>query len=451
MRAVGIIRVSRTKGEGIVSPSEQRKRIKEACERDGMQLVSIFEELDVSGGAALEKRPGLSRAVSMIEAGDADTIVVAYFDRLVRLLSVQSEIVSRVEAAGGRILAVDVGQVTNGSAGQWLSGKVLGLVSEYQRRTTAERTQDAKRRAIARGVPTFDRIPPGYRHRADKTLEIDPKTAPIVQEAFRLRASGSGIKDVQQYLRANGIHRTFTSTQTMLRSRIYLGELHFGELQNLSAHEPLIDADLWRKVQTLRVPRGRKSKSDRLLARLGVLRCATCGARMVVGTTRANGRDYPMYRCPPNSDCPRRVTISAEIAEQTVVQRVRELLDGISETASVADGAHEAEAEAERLELELNAAVRAFDGLEDVAATRERLLELRDLRDRARDRADELRGAVAPSVTVSASGDWDVLTLDEQRAIIRAVVDRVTVAPGRGRDRLTVEPRNVGEPLSSAA
>ena len=213
MRAVGIIRVSRTKGEGIVSLDEQRDRIQAACERDDMELVEVFPEPDVSGGAPLEKRPGLSRAVAMIEAGQADRLVVAYFDRLVRSISVQAEIVSRVEAAGGAILAVDVGQVTNGSAGQWLSGNVLGLVAEYQRRTTAERTAEAKRRAIARGVPTFDRIPPGYRRTSDRTLEPDPKTAPIVQEAFQLRARGATIKEVQAFLRENGIDRGFTGTQ----------------------------------------------------------------------------------------------------------------------------------------------------------------------------------------------------------------------------------------------
>jgi DNA invertase Pin-like site-specific DNA recombinase len=442
-RAVGVVRVSRIDEDEVdraVSPDEQRVRISDACERDSLELVTTFNEPNVSGGAPLERRPGLSQAIAMIEAGDADVVVVAYFDRLVRSLAVQAEIVSRVEAAGGGILAVDVGEVTNGSAGQWLSGNVLGLVAEYQRRTTAERTQEAKRRAIARGVPTFDRIPPGYRQREDRTLERDPETAPIVQEAFRLRAQGAGIKDVQAFMHEHGIERTFTSTQTMLASRIYLGELHFGALENLSSHEPLIDVALFRRVQNLVVPRGRKAKSERLLARLGVLRCGTCGARMVVGTTRANGRDYGMYRCPPNSDCPRRVTISAEIVERAVIDAVRDRVDGMQGSATMEDGVAEAEHDLELREQELSAAVRAFTGLEDVEATRDRLLELRDARDGARDRLGELQAAIVPAVTVSA-GDWDSLSLDGRRALVRAVLDRVVVAPGRGAARITIEPR----------
>jgi DNA invertase Pin-like site-specific DNA recombinase len=100
-RAIGIVRVSRL-GEDAVSPLEQRERIASTCSRDGLDLVDTFEELDVSGGAQLEQRPGLRRAVRMVEEGEADVVVVAYFDRLVRSLAVQAEVVERVERAVGR-------------------------------------------------------------------------------------------------------------------------------------------------------------------------------------------------------------------------------------------------------------------------------------------------------------------------------------------------------------
>jgi hypothetical protein len=68
--------------------------------------------------------------------------------------------------------------------------------------------------------------------------------------------------------------------QIMLASRVYLGELHFGELANLQAHKPIIERDLWNCVQRMVVPRGRQASSTRLLARLGVLRCGSCGGRL---------------------------------------------------------------------------------------------------------------------------------------------------------------------------
>jgi hypothetical protein len=161
---------------------------------------------------------------------------------------------------------------------------------------------------------------------------------------------------------------------------------------------------------------------------------------MVVGT--AHHGEYGMYRCPPVGDCPRRVTVSADLAEQAVVQAVRAHLDGIEGTASGAEGIQDAERDLERCERDLGAAVEAFSGLDDVAAARDRLIALRDARDAARDRLSDLQAASAPTLTISATHDWDLLTLDEQRAIIRAVIDRAIVAPGRGVGRITVETRS---------
>jgi hypothetical protein len=125
-----------------------------------------------------------------------------------------------------------------------------------------------------------------------------------------------------------------------------------------------------------------------------------------------------------------------------VVEAVRELLANVRGRASVGDELADAEREVEERERELDAAVEAFSVLDDVATVRDRLRTLREERDRARTRLAELETAAAPTLIVSAGDDWDVLTLDEQRSVIRAVLERVTVAPGRGLGRVTVEPRS---------
>jgi site-specific DNA recombinase len=425
-------------GEDPVSPSEQRQRIEAACERDGLRLVDVLEELDVSGGAALERRPGLRRAVSLIEAGEAEAVVVAYFDRLFRSLQVQREVTERVEQAGGAILAVDVGEVRSDTASHWLSSTMLGMVSEYHRRSTAERTADGKRRAVANGIPPFPNLPPWLEKRG-KTIRVNAKKARIVKEAARMRANdGATIADVRAYLGKHGIKRSYHGTQALLRSRMLLGELRFGDLVNEHAFPAIVDLETWQRLQRVFVPRGRRAKSERLLARLDVLRCGTCGARMVVGTSQNR---YAFYRCPPVGDCPQRVSIGAEIAERVVVDAVKELLAGIEGQATVDGGVSDAADDLARKQEALGAAIRAFDGLGDEQATRDRLQELREARDQARERHDELVAASAPAITVSA-GDWDVLTLEERRALIRAVVDRAVVRSGRGTDRITVEPRS---------
>lgn len=442
MRAVAIVRVSQSKGregESFVSPVEQRQRIEAACERDGIDLLAVHEEIDVSGGTPLERRPGLTAAIEAIEAREADVLMVAYFDRLVRSLRVQQEVIERVESVGGRVLALDVGAVSADTATQWLQGTMIGAVSEYVRRTARERAGAAQADAIARGVPTFDNIPPGYERGPDKRLRPNAD-APAIREAFAMRAGGATIKDIRAFLKSRGIERSYHGVQSMLSSRIYLGELHFGKLSNPEAHEPIIDRDLFAAVQRVKVTRGRRAKSDRLLARLGILRCGTCGSRMVVGTQTQKGRMYPFYRCPPVGDCERRMTIGAEIAERVVVEVVKERIKDASGRASDDARAQEAEADLERAQAALDSAIRAFEGLEDEPAAVERLRELRAVRDAARERAEQLSGLRA-ALTITVD-DWDYLTLDEKRAIIRANIDRAVVRPGKGAGRITVIPRS---------
>lgn len=117
-----------------------------------------MEELEVSGGRPLDAWPGSHGRVAAVEA-EADVIVAAYFDRLVRSLGVQDELVARVESAGGQVLAIDVGRVTNGSAGQWLSGTMLGAVAEYARRNAKERGGEAQARPSRAECCRAARIP----------------------------------------------------------------------------------------------------------------------------------------------------------------------------------------------------------------------------------------------------------------------------------------------------
>jgi DNA invertase Pin-like site-specific DNA recombinase len=445
-RVFGIVRVSQVggrEGERFVSPEEQRARIEAACARDGMRLLTVREEPNVSGGKSLEGRPGLSAAVAAVESGQADVIAAAYFDRLFRSLATQAEVVERVERAGGQVLAVDVGQVTSASAGQWLSGTMMGAVSEYFRRSARERSAEGQARAVARGAIPWARNQVGYIRRDDGTFQLDPQTAPLARRAFEMRAEGASIKQIRAMLTEHGVKRSYRGIQVMLASRTYLGEVHFGELVNPEAHEPIVDRELWGRVQRMTVPRGPQARSSRLLSRLGVLRCGSCGARLSVMTVAKT--NYPIYRCASTSDCDRHVTISARIAEDVITAAVRDALSDMEGRASAAENAQQAFRERDRAQAELDAAVRSFTtaGLDDEPAAVERLAQLRTARDDAQARLDQM--APQPELTINAADDWDKLSLSEQRALIRATVQSAVVAPvGRGAERITL--RLYGQP-----
>lgn len=435
MRAVGIVRQSRGREESL-SPAQQRDRIAAHCEREGWELLAVHEEIDVSGGMPLDRRQGLRSAVEAVERGEARVVVVAYFDRLFRSLRVQGEVVARIEAAGGELLALDFGTLSERTAAQWISGTMMGVVSEYYRRSVRERAGAAQERAVAAGVAPFPNVPPGYLRGADGVLVVDPQTAPLVAAAFAMRTEGATIGEVRAFLRDGGVERSYHGVQALLCSRVVLGEIHFGHLVNLTAHEPIVERAVWEAVQRQRGVRGRRPQSDRLLARQGILRCGNCGARMVVGFRSAGAKRYYFYRCPPVGDCTQRVTIAATMIEEYLVGVVCDALDGLRGTASVDSLA--ADERAERSQADLERAIRAFRELGDEPAALDELRFLRQRRDADLAHATHLRG-LRSSASIDVRSAWPRLTLGERRGFLRDVIGAAYVDSGRGLGRVRLE------------
>lgn len=446
-KAIGIVRVSERggrEGESFVSPGAQRESIASWSEANGFGVLATHEEIDVSGGTPLAKREALRSAVEAIEAGEAEVVVVAYFDRLVRSLKVQHEVVDRVERAGGRVCAIDVGDVSHKTAAKWLSSTMIGMVSEYYRRSIGERVGEAHVAAVARGACPHAFVV-GYQRGEDGRLVVDEREAPVVLEAFRMRAEdGATLRELRDHFAAHGISRTRSGIGTMIRSRLYLGEIHFGDLENLSAHEAIIPRDLFDAVQRTTGTRGRNSKSDHLLARQRVLRCAACDRPMVVGsgTGRPGKPATATYKCPGqkhDGDCPARAGITARIAEEVIEAAVRQVIATAEGRAAVEENATGVQAALANAQAALDSGIRTLAALADEPAAVETLAELRANRDEAQGHVDQLL-ANRPGVVVNGSEDWDSMTLAERRQLIRATIARATVARGgQGAGRVTVE------------
>jgi len=441
LRAIGLARQSRRDDDSLSIPHQVERITTAAAD---MELLDVLEEPGTSGGADLSRRRGLRRAVEMIEDGDADVIVAAYFDRFFRDLTVQQEVLKRIDAAGGRVLAVDIGEISNGTASQWISATTMGMVAEYHRRITREKTIDARRAAIARGVPTFPNVTPAYQRREDGTLEPHPVNAPLVADAVAMRGDGASLSEVQTFLADNGIDLKYSAIRRMLRSRILLGELHSGPFVNLTAHEPIVDEATWQACQDASVSRGRRAKVDRLLARMRLLRCGGCDAAMSVRHQQnGDGKRHPYYICGSTDHRRGRALIAAEPVEDAIRDAVIRASAGIVGRAGMDDEAEAARRAAERDEDALQRAFVAFEGMEDEQGARDRLLDLRAKRDASRDRYHRLRAAMSATRTVTTAADWDRLSLDARRDLIETWIASAVVAPGRGPDRLTIVPREI--------
>lgn len=447
-RAVGIVRVSevgkRKQEKNLLSPDVQRRNIDRICETENLRLVRVFEELNVSAyRRTLDKRPGLGPAVEMVQRGEADVLIVAYFDRFFRKYKVQAEVTELVEDAGGRLLAVDFGEISNKTSAQWLSASFMGLMSEYYSRLTGEKTYPAQVDAVERGIAPWAILPLGYIRGEDRKSHVDDKAKIVVIEAFERREAGASLQGIVEFLHARGYPRSFRSVQKMFHNRFYLGELHFGKLVNPRSHEAIIDGRLFRSVSAMRGDsRGPRDKSPNLLARQGLVFCATCKSKMVAGGQNLRNRPdaprkrYYDYRCSSviSPHCERRPYILAEILDAYVVDYMKRRLTEARGRYSNHQGFINAEARANEDERIFNAAVQAFDGLGDVAATRAKLLELQAKAEASRQLRDELGATIATPLLTSLADDWDGpdMTLAHQRSALRVFISRIEISPGRG-------------------
>jgi hypothetical protein len=326
---------------------------------------------------------------------------------------------------------------------------------------------DAVQIAIEEGRVPWPRVNPGYVRGEDGRFYPDPELAPIIETAFWLRTQpGVTVYHVMLYLRASGFPAmTYRRTQSMLASKVYLGEIHFNQRRrpsdervrqedfkpNLRAHDPIVTPEVWNAVQRKVESRGRRAQSERLLARQAVLTCGSCGGFMVVSTTRPNqnrpnpkdrNRHRVSYRCSftTSPDCPRHVSISADPVEELVENATVAALMNVEGRASQEARAREAEDALERAQANLDAAIDALEDFTDASATR-KLDKLRAVRDDAQKQVDELP-RTRPTKTIRVAEDWNLLSLPDKRALIRATIKRVVVDPGKGVDRVTIETFN---------
>lgn len=437
-----VVRQSRS-DDGSMSIPDQIDAAKAWCQNQTPPIVvgAVYEEPDVSGRRPLAKRKGLKRAVEDVESGASQMILTVYFDRFARSVTTRAEVLERVEAVGGVVYTLDMGRTSNATPVSKFTGTVFAAAAELIAEQSGEKTIVSKQRNIDNGVPPFPRITCAYVKRDDGTLEPHPTNGPLIAEACRMRADGKSYSTIRRYLADNGLTISMRGLQSTLSSKLLIGEIHFGNFTpNLHAiDEPIIDQATFRRIQGARATKGRYSKSERLLARQGILVCGTCGARLVVHSSRSrNDKRYYYYAC--SMRCEKPASVGAGEAEQVVsdaaIKRSREIVGHASDRDDL---------EAARLALEaadrkLSDTIKALVGIDSPQAVRETLDVLQADRDEAAKRHARLASLSSPDRNVRTVEDWNLLTLDERRDVIVATIARAVVAPGRGPGRIVVEP-----------
>jgi site-specific DNA recombinase len=200
--AIGYVRVSTP--DQVLGIDAQRAALESWATRNGVELIGVYEDRGVSGGAAIDRRPGLMAALDALAGCGAGVLVVAKRDRLARDVLVAAMADRLVERSGARIVSADgVGEGSDPSAA--LLRGMVDLFASYERAMIRSRTVVALAQKRARGERTGT-VPVGCRLAADGVhLEADPTEARIVAAVLEGRSAGLSLRGIVADLAERGM------------------------------------------------------------------------------------------------------------------------------------------------------------------------------------------------------------------------------------------------------
>jgi DNA invertase Pin-like site-specific DNA recombinase len=439
---VRVSRVGGREGESYITEAVQEERCRALASARGLSVGQVFTDRDQSGGKM--ERPAFAQALARIERGESGGLLVARLDRFARTLLGGLQTLEEIRQAGGVVLSAEGDFDTSTNTGELVLNMMLTL-AQFELRRIRDSWDVARERAVERGVH-ISGAPAGYRKCADGTLEPSEYAGAITQ-AFELRANGASQSEIGRHLLQAGVptvrsgRAAFSwghgSVQGLLENRVYLGEARSGTYIKEHAHSPLVTRAVFRAVQERKGTAKAASKKggEGPLLGGGLLRCASCGGRLSLDTTRARGTIYRFYRCKSNPLCPARVSVSAAKIEPYLEGIVRRFLANAlyqpEERTDELDGLRAELAEAEE---ELRELIESREPIPAaVLAARGKVLQTRvTSAQEALEQAEAKREL--PLTLPSSSEAWEALSIPEKRRIITALLGRVVVRRGRGLD-----------------
>ncbi|ARQ63677.1 recombinase family protein [Mycobacteroides abscessus] len=192
-KAIGYIRVSTTRqAESGYGLEAQREQVLSYCAANSLELVGLH--VDVMSGRKTDKLYGRIAAVTAIQAGIANVLVVNTLDRSSRSMADGAKLVADAKTEGWRIVGLDG---TDSDTVSQLTAHARLLVAEEERELISKRTKQGLIKARQLGK------------QLGKPSTIERAT---IDRIVELRSAGKGTKAIAKALDSDGIAAPRSST-----------------------------------------------------------------------------------------------------------------------------------------------------------------------------------------------------------------------------------------------
>lgn len=416
------------------------------AERRGWAVAERYVDNDISAYGG-KPRPGYERLCADIEAGVIDALAFYDATRLHRQPKELEAFIELCEAARLTNVVSVSGDLDLTTDGGQLMARVQGAFAKNESDVKSRRGRRKQTELAERGKVSGGGSRP-YGYEPDKKT-VRPAEAAIVKECARRLLAGESLRSItldlnrRGELAAGGGKWSQQSLRRMLYSARISGQReHHGEIAATKAEWPaIITPAQTRQIRALLDdPARRTRKEPRRYLLAGLLVCSHCGERLVARPRAGGQRRYSCPSGPGLAGCGK-TAIKAEEVELFVAEAVLYRLDSPELAAALAGRPEEPDGQRWYEQLEADQAQ-----LEELAAaygSKEiTMAEWRKARAPIEQRITAARKQLAKTSRTSTvepfvgKGDelrqqWDALDLSQQHAIVAAVLDHITVGPGR--------------------
>lgn len=321
-----------------LSLDAQRMKLTDYAEKHGMKIIDWYMDEGVSGRKLIKKRPELQRMIIDAEAGKFDRIIFIKLDRFFRSVAEYHECMKRIDPVVWSTTEEDYDLTT--ANGRLLVNMKL-TIAELEADQTSERIKIVNEYKVTSGQPLWGThsLPMGLKVATEdgrKKVVVDPETAPIVVELFNHYLMHQSKRKTVMYLKEHfGIK---ISNQTL--TKLFSNKLLIGQYRDNPKYcEPILDKDVFDKVQTLLSRNLKRPPSRTIYKYSGLLVCPECGMKLVSGYnmhTQKNGvvYRYNLYLCPANrthKDC----SFNKRVYENTIEKMLLEKVESFFEDVKV--------------------------------------------------------------------------------------------------------------------
>ena len=268
-------------------------------------------------------------------------LLVHKLDRLARNRGDDVAISVAIKEAGARLVSCTE-NIDETPSGSLMHSIIAGMAEYYSKNLAVEVKKGLQQKARTGGTP--GRVPIGYLNTRKiidgqeiRTVDIDPERAPHIEWMFKAYATGQyTISELVGELNVRGCRTRRTPkvpskplgrsvVHRLLSNPYYVGIVRYGGVDYEGNHDPIVDLDTFRAVQTMLITK--RTAGDRTQQHQhylkGSLFCGHCGAKMALTRSKGRTKIYSYFYClgrnKNRTDC-RQGFIGIDKVEQAVEQ-----------------------------------------------------------------------------------------------------------------------------------